>query len=138
MNEATRWQGAGWYAPRQENGEVRYFWCGDDRTQEPDTYSIGLGAPEWCDEMPEMPKDREYAWGLVAPCASKVLRERQAHFSAEEARLYAASYAEEDPRLSRLLSDAAYEAGSVAARIKDATDAEDEYLSGLAAKYEAE
>jgi hypothetical protein len=53
MNMVIMWQGAGWYAPRQEYGEIRYYWCGDDATQEPNTYPMGLGAPEWFDAAPE-------------------------------------------------------------------------------------
>lgn len=47
MNTVIVWMGAGWYAPRQESGEVRLYWCGGDRNQEPDTYTMGLGSPEW-------------------------------------------------------------------------------------------
>ena len=46
------WIGAGWYAPRQENGAVWYYWCGDNKAQEPNTYPMGLGTPEWMDEQP--------------------------------------------------------------------------------------
>ena len=47
-----RWQGAGWYAPRQESGVTVYYFCGDDPRQEPDTYSLGLGTPDWFDTIP--------------------------------------------------------------------------------------
>ena len=47
-----RWQGAGWYAPCQERGAVVFYFCGDDPRQEPDTYTLGLGTPEWFDAIP--------------------------------------------------------------------------------------
>ena len=47
------WMGAGWYAPRGERNTIVYYWCGDNRTQEPDTYHMGLGTPEWLDKQPE-------------------------------------------------------------------------------------
>jgi hypothetical protein len=52
MNSEIMWQGAGWYAPRQERGVVRYFFCGDNRAAEPNTYGMGLGTPEWFDAPP--------------------------------------------------------------------------------------
>jgi hypothetical protein len=50
--EVYHWMGAGWYAPRQEHGDIVYYWCGDNRNREPDTYPMGLGTPEWFDEQP--------------------------------------------------------------------------------------
>ena len=44
--------GPGWYAPRQERGALWYYWCGENLTQEPDTYPMRLGAPVWCDVPP--------------------------------------------------------------------------------------
>lgn len=53
MNATIMWQGAGWYAPRRENDEVRYYFCGDDPSQEPNTYPMGLGAPMWFSAAPD-------------------------------------------------------------------------------------
>lgn len=47
MDTIIMWIGAGWYAPRQEGGAVWWYWCGGDRTEEPNTYPMGLGTPEW-------------------------------------------------------------------------------------------
>jgi hypothetical protein len=52
VNAVYYWMGPGWYAPRGEAGAVCYYWCGSDRTAEPDTYPMGLGTPEWLDEQP--------------------------------------------------------------------------------------
>lgn len=54
MNEYSiyHWMGAGWYAPRQENGGTNYYWCGDNIHEEPDTYPMGLGTPRWLDVPP--------------------------------------------------------------------------------------
>lgn len=51
MDAVIMWQGAGWYAPRQEGSAVWYYFCGDS-AQEPETYSRGLGTPEWFDAAP--------------------------------------------------------------------------------------
>ena len=47
------WIGAGWYAPRQESGEVRYYFCGENPSQEPNTYPMGLGTAEWFSAVPD-------------------------------------------------------------------------------------
>jgi hypothetical protein len=52
MTEVYVWVGKGWYAPRQENGEIRYYWCGDNKNVMPETYTMGLGAPYWYDTCP--------------------------------------------------------------------------------------
>lgn len=64
MDMIIMWKGAGWYAPRQESGEVRYYWCGGDRNQEPETYSMGLGTPEWIDALP-------FYRMAIRPCGNK-------------------------------------------------------------------
>ena len=54
-----RWQGAGWYAPRQEGqeGDVTFFYfCGVNPRREPSTYGLGLGTPDW---FPAIPSDME-------------------------------------------------------------------------------
>lgn len=47
------WTGPGWYAGRAVENHATYYWCGNDRSVEPNTYSMGLGTPEWLDERPE-------------------------------------------------------------------------------------
>lgn len=46
------WQGAGWYAPRAIQNHITEYFCGDDRSTEPDTYAANLGTPSWYDEQP--------------------------------------------------------------------------------------
>ena len=52
MDTVIMWQGAGWYAPRAESGSVWYYFCGSSPAQEPDTYPMGLGTPDWFDAPP--------------------------------------------------------------------------------------
>ena len=51
-NTVFNWQGRGWYGNVQRNGAVWYEWCGEDRKQEPHTYTLGLGNPDWYDAPP--------------------------------------------------------------------------------------
>ena len=46
------WQGAGWYAPCAGGGDLRFYLCGDDPQVEPDTYTKGLGMPDWFENPP--------------------------------------------------------------------------------------
>ena len=51
-NTVFNWQGKGWYGNVQRNGAVWYEWCGADQKQEPHTYTLGLGNPDWYDAPP--------------------------------------------------------------------------------------
>jgi hypothetical protein len=52
-NELVIWRGPGWYASRQEgaheNQHTRTYQVGTDPEECPDTYTLGLGTPQWLD-----------------------------------------------------------------------------------------
>lgn len=48
--QVTYWEGPGWYAGRQEGDVVKDYHVGSDRDEQPDTYTMGLGTPQWYDK----------------------------------------------------------------------------------------
>jgi hypothetical protein len=55
------WEGAGWYAPYQENSMTIWRFVGVGVAVRPHTYTLGLGNPTWMD-APPLPSSGEILW----------------------------------------------------------------------------